>query len=100
MNIGRSLSRSIAAARAMAAGSPPGRAGAIGAVAGGASSAQFISRSSGISRNTGPGTFDWATRNAESTYSWMRSVEGTATLHFVTGRISSTWFMSWSDPMS
>ncbi len=69
-------------------------------MAGGASSAQFINRSSGISRKTGPGTLDWATRKAESTYSWMRSVEGTATLHLVMGRISSTWFMSWREPMS
>ena len=57
-------------------------------------------RSSGISRNTGPGTFVVATRNAVETYSPSRRALGTETAHFVIGRIRSTWFMSCSPPMS
>ena len=33
-------------------------------------------------------------------YSAMRRVSGTCTAHFVMGRISATWSMSWSEPMS
>lgn len=60
----------------------------------------FISKSSGISRNTGPGTPDCAMRIAESMYSAMRRVSGTCTLHFVIDRMSDTQSMSWSEPMS
>ena len=104
MNIGRSAAFKSSTAAATRFGSPPGRGSAamptFAAVGGGASSAKFIKRSSGISRNTGPGRFERASRNAASRYSPMRSVDGTDTLHFVIERMSSTWFMSWSEPMS
>ena len=53
-------------------------------------------KSSGISRNTGPGTLVVATRNAVVTYSPRRRALGTETAHLVIGRIRSTWFMSCS----
>ena len=64
------------------------------------SSTESKRKSSGISRNTGPGTFVVAMRKAVETYSPSRFESGTATAHLVIGRMSSTWFMSWSPPMS
>ncbi len=101
-NTGRWASASIAAARAIDVGSPAGRGGTSSAAVAGrsASSCMFIKRSSGISRNTGPGTPACAMRMAESMYSAMRRVSGTCTLHFVIGFMSETQSMSCSEPMS
>src|SRR5919201_1460939 len=65
-----------------------------------ASSTLSKRRSSGISRNTGPGTLVVATRKADCTYSPRRRACGTDTAHLVIGFIRSTWAMSCSPPMS
>ena len=58
------------------------------------------SRSSGISKKTGPGTPVVAMRNALCTYSGRRAASGTLTDHLVIDRIRDTWSMSWSEPLS
>lgn len=56
------------------------------------------SRSTGHSRNTGPGTPSWATRNASSSIGTRSRTRRAAPAHFTCGRISAIWSMSCSAP--